>query len=321
MTGQEIDDEEGTCSRAIKVVYEDKTVKYLFKKSFKQGPRSEVWLCQQLIMQSGRWVRHEDVVVKHGARRIMETEINTLGFLSNPGHPNIVPLLHSFICGNDPTTVYMVIPYYPGGDLLDMVNHRAKKHSSLNNQELATILRLILSAIEYCHKLGVAHMDISPEQIWFDAYGVPVLGDFDTAVRVPPSLPFSSNKPQLIKCNRRCGKASFMPPEMVLLQDLDPFAVDVFSLGCTLYSAATTTFFLDRVENVHVAQQLTARARYKILTSDPDGSSELVRKANISSSLKDMIARMTRCDFQRRITIEGVKNHKWLLMLNAMEAA
>lgn len=311
MTGQDIEEDEEDCARAIKVVYDAKTVKYLFKKCFKQDNRKNVWLCQQLILKAGRWVRQEDVVVKYGVRRIIEKEVKALSFLSSPGHPNIVPLLHSFMCGDDIKTVYMVIPYYPGGDLLDMLNNCINKKSILTNQELTTLLRCILSAVEYCHKLGVSHMDITAEQIWFDADGMPVLGDFDTAVRVSPWLPSSNNKPQLI-FSEMCGKVSYMPPEMIRLQHLDPFAVDIFSLGCTLYVAATRTFFLNQVKNNTDVQQLIARNRYQILVSDPDGSSELVRKAKIPSSLKDMIARMTRCDPQRRISIEGIKNHRWL---------
>lgn len=259
-------------------------------------------------MKKGRWVRHEDVVVKYDTARYIENEIRALHFLSNPGHPNICPLLHSFTCVDDPTRLYMVIPYYPGGDLIDIINLHINNKTWLTEQELADIFLPVFSALEYCHKLGVAYLDISPEQIWFDSRGVPVLGDFD-AVGL-------THKPGLISLRRGHGKASFMSPQMVQLQPLDPFAHDIFSLGCTIFTAAAKCFFLEQVDVCDV-RKLKGRPRYKILTMDPDeGSARLVSQAkstNMSPLLKDMITRMTRCNPQQRPTIGSTMIHRWTL--------
>jgi serine/threonine protein kinase len=264
--------------------------------------RKEVWHCQQFVAGG----RADDVVIKCDVRNLIENEVRALHYLSRPGHPNIVPLLHSFICASDPERLYMVMPYYPKGDLLDVINDHAVLKMRISKTRLLSIFQPIFSAVEYCHKRGVAHMDISPEQIWFDARGVPVLGDFD-AIFVP--------RQALIRCNWRRGKSSFMCPEMVLLAPLDPFAADIFSLGCTLFTTAAKLFLLECVD-VYDVKSLTERKCYKMLTRDPDfGSFELVHQTAPSTmchNLKDLVARMTVCNPKHRITMNGIKNHEWL---------
>ena len=74
-------------------------------------------------------------------------------------HPNIIPLI-KIVDSN--RYLYTVMPYYPEGDLFDSItqSRRTFDDDSIRN----TFLQL-LDAVEYCHHLGVYHMDLKTEHI------------------------------------------------------------------------------------------------------------------------------------------------------------
>jgi len=159
-------------------------------------------------------------------------------------------------------------------------------------------------------------MDISPEQIWFDEYGMPFLGDFD-----PVWVPGGSSSPTTttISLPRRHGKSSFMSPEMVLLSSgsLNPFSTDIFSLGATLFCARCGLNYLEQVDAYDVAT-MVARPSFRTLVGSSSGSWWLVEKAardhriNVSEEYKDLVRGMMHADPEQRLTLEQVKAHPWM---------
>ncbi len=79
-------------------------------------------------------------------------------------------------------------------------------------------------ALEVCHKRGVIHRDIKPDNIFVDDYGNFKLGDFGVARRLENSLDAMSKK----------GTCSFMAPEVYHGERYD-FRVDIYSLGMVLF--------------------------------------------------------------------------------------
>ena len=246
-------------------------------------------------------------MIKFDLKTSIENEIRAMQYLSSPGHPSVVPLLGVFTCQNDPQRWYMVVPYYPGGDLLDMTNGYIKKRSQIPEEKLKQTFASILSALEYCHSKGVAHMDISPEQIWYDASGQAFLGDFE-------SLRVDLVGDTTIKCPRIYGKPCFMAPEMLYLQPLNPFAIDIFSLGATMFTAATNKFLLEHLGN-NDRKALMRRSSFQLLVSSDEGSARLVQRVakgkQTSPQLLDLLSMMTRCNFKQRPSIVDIKCHAW----------
>lgn len=58
--------------------------------------------------------------------------------------------------------------YCKGGDLLAMM----AKQRSFTEANASLIMRQILSAVEYCHKLNIVHRDLKPENCVFSGEGL-----------------------------------------------------------------------------------------------------------------------------------------------------
>ncbi len=66
-----------------------------------------------------------------------------------------------------------VLPYFPHGDLFNVVSVGA-----FDEYHGRALVRLLLSAVAECHKAGVCHRDVKPENVLLDCDFRPVLCDF-----------------------------------------------------------------------------------------------------------------------------------------------
>ncbi|TRY50796.1 Serine/threonine-protein kinase [Cryptosporidium tyzzeri] len=97
-------------------------------------------------------------------------------------HPNIIRLYETF---EDNTDIYLVMELCTGGELFERVVHKRVFRES----DAARIMKDVLSAVAYCHKLNVAHRDLKPENFLFltDSPDSPLkLIDFGLAARFKP---------------------------------------------------------------------------------------------------------------------------------------
>lgn len=124
--------------------------------------------------------------------------------LQNLQHPNIVKLVS-------------VIPHRQRGQLRTVlalencVNgelfHVIEKLGALNESLARNILKQIVMALNYCHKTGVAHRDIKPEQILFD-------DDYRVKI-VDWGFAHTFHDDDDAYDNMRCGSETYMPAEVL----------------------------------------------------------------------------------------------------------
>lgn len=129
-------------------------------------------------------------------------------------HPNIAQVFDAGADVLDGREVsYVVTEYLSGGDLRSLVQVRGR----LTEVMVSRIGTEISAGLAYAHGRGVMHRAVTPRNVLFDAHGTPKLVDFGLA----PDLMQAYSSPQRL----RGAKAT--PAD------------DVYSLGATLYEAAT----------------------------------------------------------------------------------
>jgi len=147
----------------------------------------------------------------------------------HPYHNRVIPLLD---CMQDDSFVYMVLPYLHGGDLFNKI----KSRGHLPQDQTRRYFQQITQGMLYMQQSGgIAHQDISPENVMFDGHGDACLIDLGLSLRVPKE----EEGPVRVVPQRCRGKRSYVAPEMVLEVAYDPYAADVWSLGVCLYVMLT----------------------------------------------------------------------------------
>jgi len=142
-------------------------------------------------------------------------------------HPNIVQVYDAGEAefeGRE--TSYIVMEYVPGGDLKGLIDVRGR----LPGAELARLGDEICAGLAHAHERGVIHRDIKPHNILLDDNGHAKVTDFGIARALDAT--------QATRTGAYLGTALYSSPEQLRGQKATPKS-DVYSVGATLYQAAT----------------------------------------------------------------------------------
>jgi len=110
-------------------------------------------------------------------QRIVKSFLNEARSLASLKHPNIVGV-HQVFEDND--TAYMAMDFIRGYDLLEIVD---ENKGTLTPDQIVAMTGKLVSAIGYIHGRGLLHCDISPDNIFLNSEGEPILIDFGAARR------------------------------------------------------------------------------------------------------------------------------------------
>jgi serine/threonine protein kinase len=117
-------------------------------------------------------------------------------------------------------TIIMVVL---GGDLFDYI----QQNGPLREPQALYIMNKLVSALQYLQQQGVAHLDISPENVLLDDDSSVYLADFGVA----------TNKHKFVNLYQHQtfpGKVEYAAPEVQTQETFEPGPADVFSLGVML---------------------------------------------------------------------------------------
>ena len=103
--------------------------------------------------------------------------VNEARLLAQFEHPSLVKVYRFWEANN---TAYMVMPLYSG---LTFRQARALMHKPPTEAWLRTVLWSILGALRYLHENNIVHRDVSPDNIFLQDVGPPVLLDLGAARR------------------------------------------------------------------------------------------------------------------------------------------
>ncbi|XP_057778745.1 phosphoenolpyruvate carboxylase kinase 2-like [Salvia miltiorrhiza] len=225
-------------------------------------------------------------------RRCLDVEPKILRLLSACPH---VLRLHAVYDNDD--YLHLVTDLCDGGDLYD----RLASGCRFSERDAAAVLRQLMSAVASCHRAGVAHRDIKPDNILFDSRGRLQLADFGSAEvfgggATPPEM------------SGVVGTPYYVAPEVLLGGNYDE-KVDVWSAGVILYMmlAGVPPFYGDGpAETFEAVVRERLRFPTKIFRS-------------VSPEVKDLLRKMICRDVYRRFSADQVLRHPW--MINGGETA
>ncbi|XP_023998085.1 SNF-related serine/threonine-protein kinase [Salvelinus sp. IW2-2015] len=198
-------------------------------------------------------------------------------------HPNIVRLYEVI---DTQTKLYLILELGDGGDMFDYI----MKHEEGLSEELAKkYFAQIVHAISYCHRLHVVHRDLKPENVvFFEKQGVVKLTDFGFSNKFQPGK----------KLTTSCGSLAYSAPEILLGDEYDAPAVDIWSLGVILFMLVCGQ---PPFQEANDSETLTMimDCKYTVPT-------------HVSNACKDLVGRMLQRDPKGRASLEEIESHAWL---------
>jgi eukaryotic-like serine/threonine-protein kinase len=162
-------------------------------------------------------------------------------------HPNIVPV-HNLGADTDGQPL-LVMKRVDGVDWSSIIGsegsdawrRRANLSETLIGRNVEVLIE-VCKAVVYAHSLGVAHLDIKPDNVRIGSHGEVYLMDWGISAHIPVRAP----RPQI------GGTPAYMAPEMVDRKRSITAQTDVFLLGACLFEVLSGQVLHqgDRVEDV-----------------------------------------------------------------------
>ncbi|XP_010274773.1 PREDICTED: phosphoenolpyruvate carboxylase kinase 1-like isoform X1 [Nelumbo nucifera] len=214
-------------------------------------------------------------------RECLEKEAKIMHLLK--GNPNVVQLFNVY---EDDNYLHMVMELCNSSDLYDRVSKRI-----FSEVEAAAVMLPLMEAIAHCHRRGVAHRDIKPDNVLFDDRNRLKLADFGSA----DCLHEERSMRGVV------GTPYYVAPEVLSGRDYSE-KVDVWSAGVIMYImlAGIPPFYGDSATEIFDAV-LRANLRFptRIFHS-------------VSPAAKDLLRKMLCKDVSRRFSAEQVLRHPWI---------
>ncbi|KAK7376307.1 hypothetical protein VNO78_34773 [Psophocarpus tetragonolobus] len=215
-------------------------------------------------------------------RECLQNEPKFMTLLSP--HPNIIGIYDVF---EDDQYLSMVMDLCEPHTLFDRI-----VNGPIPEAQAAALMKTLLEGVAHCHRRGVAHRDIKPDNILFDSGENMKLADFGSAEWFGDGRSMSGV----------VGTPYYVAPEVVLGREYDE-KVDVWSCGVILYImlAGIPPFYGDSAAEIFEA---VVRANLRF-------PSRIFR--NVSPAAKDLLRKLISRDSSRRFSAEQALRHPWIL--------
>ncbi|KAJ5918993.1 hypothetical protein N7466_009936 [Penicillium verhagenii] len=225
-------------------------------------------------------VLHKSELQQGGVQKQVRREIE---IQSNLRHPNVLRLYGHF---HDSKRIFLILEFAGRGELY---KHLRKEHR-FPEWKAAQYIAQMAAALKYLHKKHVMHRDIKPENILVGIHGEIKISDFGWSVHAP------NNRRQTM-----CGTLDYLPPEMLKSGPQENYyseKVDLWSLGVLVYE------FLVGEAPFEDTPAMTHRRITRADMSVP---------SFVSPEAKDLIKRLLVLDPEKRIPLDEIQNHPWIV--------
>lgn len=141
-------------------------------------------------------------------------------------HENLV---RAYDAGQDGNVHFLVTEYVPGTDLRRLI----RRHGRLSMSAASSIMSQASRGLEHAHNRGLLHRDVKPGNLLVTPEGHTKVSDLGLAGY------FSEAEQTDSRGGKVVGTADYLAPEQIMQPDRLTPALDIYSLGCTLYYAVT----------------------------------------------------------------------------------
>eukprot|EP01084_Bolivina_argentea_P202092 345353_1 len=191
-------------------------------------------------------------------------------------------------------SVLLVLEYLPGGELFDILYYT----SALTETIARTYFKQLIEGMEAIHEAGICHRNIKPQNLLLDANFQLKIADFGLGKL------FEKNEDARMGMRTfYVGTRYYQSPEILKKNEYTP-ACDVFSCGVVLFIL---------LAGYPPFQYASPKCRW-YAPLDKGNAREFWKQhrgCGIPGAAKDLITRMLWYDFNKRISICGIKKHKW----------
>lgn len=202
-----------------------------------------------------KYMRYKDL--SKTEKEFIYREVDTMRRLSNEGgHPYVVRFRESFVLANGKLCIIM--DYCDGGDLSQLISAQRKRKALFHEQQVHLWLLQLLTAIDFLHKHKVLHRDIKPANVFMHS-GVAKLADLGLSKQV-------MDKQTGKQKHTQCGSPLYLAPEVHMGRSYDK-AVDIWSLGCTLFEMMMQTHAFVGENNAEILSNIAWARHAPILSS------------------------------------------------------
>jgi len=198
---------------------------------------------------------------------------------------NHINVVYVFQILEDSENFYIIMEYCKHGELFDYIVKKEK----LTEEESSIFFYQLINGIEYIHSKGISHRDLKPENLLLAENKILKIIDF--------GLSHEFEGDELLKT--KCGSPSYAAPEIICCPFYDGFKVDIWCCGIILYAMLCGYLPFEGEDNNLLFQN--------ILNCDPEFPEFLTDLS------KDIILKILNPDPETRISIDGIKRHKFYL--------
>ncbi|KAF7551589.1 hypothetical protein G7Z17_g4909 [Cylindrodendrum hubeiense] len=202
---------------------------------------------------------------------------------SNLRHPNILNLYGHF---HDSKRIFLILEFAGKGELYKHL----RRENRFPEWKAAQYIAQMASALRYLHRKHVIHRDIKPENILVGIHGEIKISDFGWSVHAP------SNRRTTL-----CGTLDYLPPEMIKPGSTKNWygdKVDLWSLGVLTYEFLVGEAPFE--DQAVVTQRRITRC-------------DMTVPSWVSSEATDLIKRLLVLDPEKRISLDEVAVHPWIV--------
>jgi class 3 adenylate cyclase/CheY-like chemotaxis protein len=160
--------------------------------------------------------------IEEGGFELLQRFIQEYDIISQARHPNVATIYGD---GQTDTHAYIVMEYFPGGDL------RQRLQSPLKPEIALDYLRQVTEALVAIHARGIVHRDLKPDNLMLREDGTLVLADFGIAKNLMSSI-------NRTRHGEGIGSPFYLSPEQALGKSVDQ-RCDLYSLGVMFFEMLT----------------------------------------------------------------------------------